>query len=260
MDFTETIREKSRLQFERQSDHYGKGHILSDTSDLAAARSHLKLQGDEPLLDVATGGGHAAVFFARLGLRVTATDISESMLAATASLADEAGVKLDTRCAPAEKLPFDDSSFAVVACRVAAHHFACPASFMMEVSRVLTPGGRFLLIDGTVEDGEPEAEEWLHEVESLRDPSHNRFVSPDRWSHLCGHVGMRVIHREVKPFKQPDLEWYFKTAGTSKKNREAVREMVAEAAEAPRKVFGIRQESGKWVWWWQHLTLVARKI
>jgi len=129
----------------------------------------------------------------------------------------------------------------------------------MDVSRVLKPGGRFLLIDGTVEDGYPEAEAWAHEVEVLRDPSHQKFISPDEWAHLCGHVAMKVIQSKLQPFKQPDLEWYFDTAATPLQNREKVRQLVKNSPAEARELFKVGEEAGKWIWWWQRLVMVALK-
>jgi hypothetical protein len=124
---------------------------------------------------------------------------------------------------------------------------------------VLKPGGFFLLIDGSVADDEPEAEEWLHNVEKLRDPSHHRFLTPRGWSELCERNGLKVRSAELHPFKQPDLNWYFETAATSPENRKQVLELVAKAPESARKLFKLGEEDGKIVWWWQRLTLVAEK-
>jgi ubiquinone/menaquinone biosynthesis C-methylase UbiE len=131
------IQDAARAQFERRSAAYGNGHILSQTDDLRAALPHLAPQRGQKLLDVATGGGHTAVFFARLGLDVTATDVSEAMLAQTEALPHGAGATLRTLAHPAETMPHPDESFDRVTCRVAAHHFSCPASFTMETARVL---------------------------------------------------------------------------------------------------------------------------
>lgn len=133
------------------------------------------------------------------------------------------------------------------------------AAFLAETARVLKPGGHFLLIDGSVPDGEPEAGEWIHQVEKLRDPSHGRFLSPDSWRGLCEKHGLMVLRCDTTPFKQPDLHWYFETAATTPKNRERVRRLVQEAPEAARRVFRITVEEGKIVWWWPRLTLLARK-
>lgn len=259
MNREEQIQQASREQFDARSQSYGKEHILSRTDDLASALPVLRPQAGERLLDVATGGGHTALYFAGLGLDVTACDISLKMLDQTRALAAERDLDIRTECHTAESLPYEARSFDIVTCRLAAHHFACPASFTMDVSRVLKPGGRFLLIDGTVDDGYPEAEAWAHEVEVLRDPSHQKFISPDEWTHLCGHVAMRVIHRKLQPFKQPDLEWYFDTAATPEANRVKVKHLVLNSPPEARELFNVRDEDGKLVWWWQRLVLVAVK-
>ena len=100
------------------------------------------------LLDVATGAGHTALAFAPHVAKVTASDITDEMLAETKKLAAERQLSnVKTARAKAEDLPFPDMSFDLVTCRLAAHHFEDPASFVAESFRVLMPGGTFALVD-----------------------------------------------------------------------------------------------------------------
>jgi ubiquinone/menaquinone biosynthesis C-methylase UbiE len=255
----DAAQQASRDQFEKQSDRYGKSHILVDTSDVAAGLEGLIFSQDATALDVATGGGHTAIYLAGLGLKVMAADISPAMLANAKKLAEERGFTIETCLHEAEKFPYADASFDLVTCRVAAHHFSDREAFLRETLRVLKPGGHFLLIDGSVPDGEPEAEEWIHQVEKFRDPSHGRFLSPSSWSALCAAAGLNVLRSETHPLKQPDLEWYFRTAATSPENREKVRSLVADAPNSARRVFSIGEEDGRVVWWWPRLSLLAKK-
>ena len=78
--------------------------------------------GARTALDVATGGGHVARRLREAGLKVVTTDPAP-------------GMQPDVVCR-GEELPFADGSFDVVACRVAAHHFADVRAAVREMARV----------------------------------------------------------------------------------------------------------------------------
>ncbi|HXG48519.1 MAG TPA: class I SAM-dependent methyltransferase [Methylomirabilota bacterium] len=253
------VQRAAREQFGRQSHRYGRGHILENVDDVRAALEFIQLPARADVLDLATGAGHTGLLLARLGHRVTLADIAQPMLDRAAATARERGLNVVTCQHPAESCPYAPASFDLVTCRVAPHHFSSPDQFVREVSRVLRPEGWFLLIDGSVMDGQPEAEEWLHQVEKLRDPSHNRFLTPSAWTALCQRHGLEVIHAELKPLEQPDLNWYFETAATPTENRRKVLELVRNAPPSARRLFRLAEEDGQITWWWQRLTLIARK-
>jgi ubiquinone/menaquinone biosynthesis C-methylase UbiE len=255
----DSIQHAAQEQFQKQSHRYVRGHILEDTQDLAAALEGLALAAGAEVLDVATGAGHAAFCLARAGLSVTASDLTPAMLQRVREGAAEHGLDIQTREHSAEALPYPDAAFQLVCCRVAPHHFSSPSDFVRESARVLKPGGWFIVIDGTVPDDAPDAEAWLHQVEKLRDPSHNRLLPPREWRSLCEQSGLIVQKLDVAFRKQPDIEWYFETAATSQENREKVRALIATATDSIRQHYRLGEEAGKIVWWWPMLTLVARK-
>ena len=255
----DTKQAASARQFERQSDRYGKSHILANTEDVEAALKGVSAPAGGAALDIATGGGHAALWLARHGWKVTAGDIAPRMLQNAAKLCAEAGLSIETKLFPAEELPFAPGSFDLVTSRVGPHHFSSPSQFVSEVARVLKPGGHFLLIDGSVPDDDPQTAEWLHHVEKLRDPSHGHYLSRKTWEELVRGAGLTILRSELQPRKQPDLQWYFETAATPPGNREQVMAAVGGASKQVRASLRLRNEHGKIVWWWPRLTLLAVK-
>jgi ubiquinone/menaquinone biosynthesis C-methylase UbiE len=254
------VQKASQEQFAKQSHRYGRGHILENVDDVSEALRFIHLPTPAKVLDVATGGGHTGLYLASLGHQVTLADIAQPMLDRAKQTALERGLTVETRQHPAEDFPYGDATFDFVTCRVAPHHFSSPNDFVRETARVLKPQGWFLLIDGSVEDNQPEAEEWLHQVEKLRDPSHHRFLTPGQWTALCQNHGLSPFKAVLTPFKQPDLNWYFETAATSPENRAEVLKLIRNAPDSARKLYNLGEETGKIVWWWQRLTLLAQKI
>ena len=106
-------------------------------------------------LDVATGGGHTARRLREEGFEVVTLDPAP-------------GMRADV-LAPAEHIPFADSSFDVVTCRIAPHHFTDISAAVGEMARVAR--GLVLVEDTLYED------ERVEEAERLRDPTHVRSYS-----------------------------------------------------------------------------------
>lgn len=160
------------------------------------------------MVDVGTGAGHTAYAFASYVDRVIATDITPEMLRIVEREAKARGLSnVETALMPAEEFDFADGSVQGVTCRVAAHHFQNVVAFLNEVYRVLAPGGWFLLVDTVGIDGDPSADEGLDQIERLRDPSHMRNYTPDRWRAMVEAAGFRIDHFEVVARSHSVEEW-----------------------------------------------------
>lgn len=148
-------------------------------------------------LDVGTGAGHTALAFADQVAKVTASDITPEMLQEVRKAAEKRGLgNVATRQANAQDLPFPDTSFHLVTCRLAAHHFAKPRSFVAEAARVMIPGGTFAFVDNISPSDEALASAY-NAFESLRDPRHGRCLSLAEWSTLIEDAGLTLTSAEV---------------------------------------------------------------
>lgn len=246
-------------QFSKQAAHYGRTHVLANTADVDKLLAHIpERERHGRALDIATGGGHCALALARAGYSLTLGDVAQPMLDKAAALLGEEGYRCEAESFPAERIPFPDASFQLVSSRVAPHHFSDAAAFVRESARVLAPGGWFLLIDGSVPDDDPETEEWIHQIEKLRDPSHSRLLSRKRWIGLAEENGLQIIHQSLERMLQPDLEWYFSAADTPAENRAKVHELI-ESANGHVRAAMCLSTSGPVTWQWQRLSLLAKK-
>ena len=120
------IQKAAQSQFGKQSERYGRGHILENIEDVQHALSHVQLPRGARALDVATGGGHTGLFLASQGFEVTVSDIAQPMLDRVAQTASERGLKITTAQHPAESFPFPDRAYDLVTCRVAPHQVEGP--------------------------------------------------------------------------------------------------------------------------------------
>ena len=220
----------AREQFDAQAAHYDRQWNQWSEESLAWLRDHADARPTDRLLDVATGTGFTALAFAPLVASVVGLDVSPGMLAQAREQAERAQLgNVTFQEGAAEALPFPNSSFDIVTCRVAPHHFLSVPQFVGEVARVLVPGGRFLLADTSVPDNAPEVADWQNRVEMLRDPSHVRNYTPSEWRTFLENAGLRVQPLEHAGTIPITLEDWLTKAGCVGETAEQVRDVFRTA-------------------------------
>lgn len=112
-----------------------------------AARLTEGLAGGD-VLEVAPGPGFLAVELARIGrFRVTALDMSHTMVELARERARQAGVAIDVRQGDAAHMPLPDGAFDRIVCQAAFKNFGEPLRALDEMHRVLRPGGLAVIQD-----------------------------------------------------------------------------------------------------------------
>jgi SAM-dependent methyltransferase len=157
------------------------------------------------VLDVATGGGHVARRLREAGCTVVTVDPAPGMGADVV--------------APAEDLPFQDGSFDVVTCRIAAHHFTDIRRAVAEMARVTQ---RLLVVEDNIFSGEH-----VEEAERLRDPTHVRRYSEDEWKEMVTEAGLEVEQVEYFPRRQ-SVEHWLARVDTPTRIADRIRELLAD--------------------------------
>ena len=114
--------------------------------------SKAELTRGERVVDVGCGTGKVPIAAAGMvlpGGKIVGIDASAEMIAISRKNAKAAKVEVEFHQAVMEDLPFPDNCFDVVLSCQALHHVPRGAKFqaLSEMRRVLSPGGRLLLLD-----------------------------------------------------------------------------------------------------------------
>ncbi len=143
--------DRIREFWDRDAETYDRSasHAVSDPLEAAAWRAALRATLPEPptaVLDVGAGTGSLCVLAAELGYRVTALDLSESMLSKARLKAEDRGLQLVFEVGSAMTPP--EGPFDVVMERHVLWTMPDPAGALRAWRDVTAPGGRVVLFEG----------------------------------------------------------------------------------------------------------------
>jgi ArsR family transcriptional regulator len=164
-------------------------HVAESEVEQAIGRA----LSDQPLgrlVDIGTGTGRMIELFGRDALLSIGIDRSSEMLRLARVKLEAAGIASNLRQGDMNALPLDDGSADTVIIHQVLHYAHSPAAAISEAGRVLTSGGRLLVVDFAA-----------HEREELRSTdAHIRLGFDDEamagWFKAAGLTIDRVEHLE----------------------------------------------------------------
>jgi ubiquinone/menaquinone biosynthesis C-methylase UbiE len=241
---SEDIHAKVKAQFSTTAQAYVTSNVHAKGDELKLL---LELAGDvknKRVLDIATGGGHTALAFAKVGAVVTATDLTPAMLETAQTFITSQGVdSISYQEAKAEALPFDEGVFDIVTCRIAAHHFAEPEKFVAEVARVLKSDGMFLLVDNISLHDDTLATV-MNYIEKTRDPSHVYAYSVPTWVDWLTKAGLELHH--LTRFKRSkNFPYWTSYAKTPEAVVKELEQYILNLPQAQQTYFEITTKEGR---------------
>ncbi|NOR01559.1 methyltransferase domain-containing protein [Mycolicibacterium fortuitum] len=131
--------DKKSRNYDREIGFFDR-HLFGDSRHWVCSQA----AGD--VLEVAIGTGLNLPFYPET-IRLTGIDWSEQMLELARGRAAELGHTATLQQADAHRLPFDDASFDTVVCTFGLCAIPDHTQALTEMTRVLRPGGRLILVD-----------------------------------------------------------------------------------------------------------------
>lgn len=222
--------------FGERADGYRTSTTHGEGADLELLASWCT--GAQWALDIATGAGHTAGALRDAGIpNVIASDAALAMVTTSVdSFPGLTGVVAD-----AERLPFAPDTFDAVTCRIAPHHFPDPETFVMEVHRVVRPGGTFALEDNVAPEDDA-LESFLNRLETMRDPTHIASYRTSTWHQWLEDAGFSIEHTTHLMTRIPFTEWVNRSSALTSEDKQRVQQYLVDAPERMVEFFDIQFE------------------
>lgn len=200
-------KEVVRQEFTQQAQAYASNASIIDPDRLGRFVRAVHPSSEARVLDVATGPGYVAMAFAEVCREVIGLDLTSAPLAIAETTRQQRQLEnLRFQMGDAEHLPFGESEFDVVTCRLALHHVEDPQPVLAEMTRVCRTGG-IVAIEDLVVSEYPARAAYQNRFEHLRDLSHTRALPISELLALFTANGLEVEHIYTDQLTQSVEKW-----------------------------------------------------
>jgi len=177
-----------RHQYAREATEYERRWRSYLEATIEPTILALGARDEERILDLGCGTG---LLLRRLGdrepaVRAWGVDLSADML----RVATDRRPALRLAAADAHQLPFQNDAFDAVVSSSSMHHWARPDEVLLEIARVLRPGGRVVITDWADDFAVTHA---LSLILRVTDRSHVRTYNSKRARTMMERAGFRVL-------------------------------------------------------------------
>ncbi|MBN1134532.1 MAG: methyltransferase domain-containing protein [Methanosarcinaceae archaeon] len=248
-------RTRAQDQFGKHSKAYAKSSALSNQENLRRIIELTAPSKNDRLLDVATGTGFLAFEFAKHVCEVVGIDFTDEMLAiAKQYKIDEAVENVIFETEDMESIPFAVSSFDIVSCTFAFHHFLNPEIAISEMLKVLRPGGKIVISD-IVSPEDIAKSDYQNEMERLRNPSHVKHYPSFEILQILQNHGFDILISKYWPIDFGFEEWISMSLQDAESVKR-VKEMMLAAMEYELTDLNIRLRNDN-IWFTYNIKIIV---
>ncbi len=182
--------------------------------DLARPTSH------DVVLDYASGAGITGFAVAPDVASVEAADELPDSLEEGRRLATELGlINVAFTLVDLYALPHKDGAFTLIVCGNAFHLLPEPVATLGELQRVLSPGGRIVILDPVVD---PVVDKAFNDLARLREPAHRRHYLAEELDAIVARAGL-VVSRYGSLRRTIDLDYWLQAAAVPAPKTDLIR-------------------------------------
>lgn len=201
-------------------------------SDKALIQTHVDLAGVPcgEALELCCGTGQVGSALKARGWDVKGLDIADEMIKISSK-------KFPVFKAKAEKIPFKSNSLRLAVCRQ-SFQFLDIERVLFEISRILLPGGVFILSLTIPFSGEDKA--WLGKIHKQKQPLLLKFYTQDDLIKAVLGAGFFIEETRNLTVRESINHWMKYAPELSKEARDKIIKMVKSAPDAYKKLHNVK--------------------